>query len=300
MKIKKVDAKAIHDSAAVTVTRMGHIVEVQHMEKMNRVCHIRKLDAGRYVELETGEIKEFDRTAVRSDSFNSLRQTFKKLRYLINNNFVGAPNELFLTLTYRGELQTSDHLKVGRDYDRFLKRLKRRFEGKTTIDVIRVLEPHASGNYHLHALIRFNDLSKVYIPNDELAEIWGNGFVTIQRLNDVDNIGAYVSAYLADIEITPENAISFMGSEFEMKDVDGKKIIKGGRLRFYKSGVNIFSKTKGILYPERQEMPYKDVKKIVGLADPHYSKTFELDHEELDYSNAITYEQYNLKRPDTL
>lgn len=296
MKITNVDSYAIADSALVTVTKMNHLVEVQHMDKMNRTCHIQKIDSDRYIDVETGEIREFNKSENRSQNLNSLRQTFKKLRYLINNNFVGARNELFVTLTYRGDLQTNDHLKVGKDYDNFLKRLKRHFKAQTTIDAIRVLEPHASGNWHLHVLFRFNELEQVFIPNEELAQLWGNGFVTIQSLEDVDNIGAYVSAYLADIEITEENMILFLGKELDLKEIDGKKYVKGARLPYYKSGVNIFSKTKGIAYPDRQRMHYQEAKKIVGAATPHYTKSIELADEENDYFNTITYEQYNLKR----
>lgn len=296
MKIDKVDAKEISNSSPVIVTKMNHLVEIQHMNKMNRVNHIRKLNSDEYVDLSTGEIRDFERSANRSGNLNSLRQTFKKLRYLINNNFVGASNELFVTLTFRGELQTSDHLRVGKDYDNFLKRLKRRFKGISRVEAIKVLEPHQSGNWHMHALLRFDDLDKIFISKDELAELWGNGFVDIQSLKDVDNIGAYVSAYLSDVEITEENLVSFIGKDIDLKEVEGKKIAKGARLPFYKSGVNIFSKTKGIAYPDRQEMYYQDAKKIVGAATPHYKKSIELTDEERDYSNTITYEQYNLKR----
>lgn len=295
MKITKIEEQNIADWQNVTVTRMNHLIEVQHMEKMNRECHIRKIDKERYVHLETGEVGFYDLNENRSQNTNSLRQTFKKLRYLINNNFNGSPNELFVTLTYRGELQTRDHIKVGKDYDNFLKRLKRRFKDVTTIDAIKVLEPHQSGNWHMHVLLRFNDLDKVYIPNDEFKDkIWKNGYVTIKSLKDVDNIGAYVSAYLSDIDV-PED---YNHPDVIEKEVNGekKKFIKGARLAYYPSGVNLYSKTKGIEYPERKEMAYEDIKKIVGAVTPHYKKSIKIADIEKDYSNTITYEQYNLKR----
>ena len=73
----------------VTVTKMGHITEIQYMQKVNRSATIKKLSKDEYCDLATGEIKEFKHMEVRTDSYNSLRQTFKKLRYLINNNFRG-------------------------------------------------------------------------------------------------------------------------------------------------------------------------------------------------------------------
>ena len=294
MKVTKLeDEVLIAENSIVTVTKMNHIVEVQHMEKKNTTNHIKKLDSDRYVELATGEIKEFQHSETRADNTNSLRQTFKKLRYLINNNFEGRPNELFITLTYA--IQTRDHIQIGKDYDNFLKRLKRKYKDRTTVDAIRVLEPHASGNFHLHVLLRFNDVQSIYIPNQELADIWSNGFVSIQSLKDVDNIGAYVSAYLSDIEL-PEGVTTDL--EVIEKEVQGqkKKFVKGARLIFYPTGVNIFTKTKGIEYPKRKDMAYKDIKKIVGAGTPHYKKSIKIADEETEFFNTITYEQYNLKR----
>lgn len=296
MKITKVEEVQISKNALVTVTEMNHILEIQHMEKKNKTCHIQKLDSDRYVDKRTGEIKEFERSENRSQNMNSLRQTFKKMRYLINNNFFGARNELFLTLTYKGELQTRDHLKVGKDYDNFLKRLKRKYG---SVDAIRILEPHESGCWHMHVLMRFNDVDAIYIPNETLREIWGNGWVTVQGLNNVDNIGAYVSAYVTDIEVPEERAKNLEGhTDLVEKEVDGqkKKFLKGARLAFYQSGVNLYTKTKGIVYPERKEMTYEQAIKKVGAATPHFKKSIAINDEEKDFSNTITYEQYNLKR----
>lgn len=295
MAIKKVDAVPIQGFQNVTVTRMSdHLVEVQHMAKQNKTNNIKKLSCDEYVDLSTGEIKEFKKTKTRAEGLNSLRQTFKKLRYLINNNFTGAPNELFICPTYRGELQTRDHLKVGKDYDNFMKRLKRKFKGVSAVEAIKVLEPHASGNWHMHILLKFPDVERVFIPFAELNELWGNGSVSVRALKDVDNIGAYVSAYLADIEVPDD----YEHQDIVVKDVDGqkKKFIKGGRLSFYPTGVNLYSKTKGMKYPERVEMTYEDAKKVVGNLAPHYSQSVEISDSDSDFSNTITYEQYNLKR----
>ena len=39
-----------------------------------------------------------------------------------------------------------------------------------------------------------------YIKNNKLQEIWGNGFVKINNIDNVDNVGAYVSEYLRQAE----------------------------------------------------------------------------------------------------
>lgn len=286
----------IPDGDLVTVTKMNHIVEVQHMQKMNRKAHIKKLDKDRYIDLGSGEIKEFNHIENRSESYNSLRQTFKRLRYLINNNFTGAGNELHVILTYAENM--TDTKRLYKDYEKFIKRLRYKYKDISSIDYISVVEPQGRGAWHCHVLLRFNEIDKVYIENSELAELWGHGFVTIRSLKDVDNIGAYLSAYLTDVELTKENIISLVDTDYVIvvKEVNGqeKNIVKGGRLHLYPSGMNLFRKSKGIVYPERQRMKYKEIKKIVGSAEPTYQKSITVEND--DYTNTINYEQYNLKR----
>lgn len=286
----------ISSSSYVTVTQTGSIIEVQYMEKMNRMATIRKINADEYVDLSTGEIKEFNHIDDRSQSYKSLRATFKKLRYLINNNFSGRKNELFVTLTYAENMQ--DTKRLYEDMKNFIKRLKYKFKNSTSVDYLCVVEPQQRGAWHAHLLLKFNDLSSVFIPNDELASLWGHGFVTVKSIKGVDNIGAYLTAYLADLELTPETlAVACQsGCSVVEKEVGGQKkaFVKGGRLHLYPSGMNLFRKSKGIVYPEREKMTYKNAKKIVGSAQPHYTKKYEIQTD--DFSNTLIFEQYNLKR----
>lgn len=288
------DKVFIGENAVVRVTRMNHIVEVQHMEKMNRKNHIKKLNKDEYVEVATGEIREFKHSENRQDNYNSLRQTFKRLRYLVNNNFIGAANELHGVLTY--EENMTDPKRLYKDFDKFIKRLRYTYKDKSSIDYLCVVEPQGRGAWHCHVLLRFNDLDKVYIENSELRKLWGFGFVTVKSLKDVDNIGAYLSAYLADVELTDESVkeVYEVGDELKVKEVQGKKFIKGGRLHMYPPGMNLYRKSKGIVEPKREEMTFKDIKKIVGSAQPHYQKAITIQDNE--FENTIQYLQYNMKR----
>lgn len=276
----------------VTITRMKHIVEVQYMEHTNNSCSIQKLDKDTYVVKETGEIKEFNHIETRQDSLNSLRQTFKKIRYLINNNFEGRSNELHVTLTYAENMQ--DPKQLYKDFKNFVERLRTKYKKTSSLDYMCVVEPQGRGAWHCHMLIRFNDLDSVFIKNEELAKIWGHGFITIKSLKDVDNIGAYLSAYLTDVELSEENLFDAVSQGLEIKIVDDKKYVKGGRLHMYPPGMNLYRKSKGIEFPERQKTTYKDIKKIVGSSQPHYSKTYKIESD--DFKNTIHFQQYNLKR----
>lgn len=294
------DEVSIAPNDVVKVTKMNHIIEVQHMEKMNRKNNIKKLDKDRFVELSTGEIREFEHSENRQQNYNSLRQTFKKLRYLINNNFIGNPNELHITLTYKENM--TDPKRLYEDFKKFIMRIKYDYKSKSSLDYLCVVEPQGRGAWHCHVLMRFNDLDKVYIKNSELRELWGLGFVTIKSLKDVDNIGAYLSAYLTDIDLDDvkdtKTALKVVsdGCEIKTKVIDGKekKFLKGGRLHMYPPGMNMYRKSKGIIKPEREEMKFKDIKKVVGSRTPHYQKSYHVEND--DFENTISFLQYNTKR----
>lgn len=286
----------ISPDAIVTVTQMNHLTEIQHMKKMNSKATIQRLNKDEYIDLATGEIKEYKHIENRSQSYNSLRQTFKKIRYLINNNFTGRKNELFVTLTYAENM--TDTKRLYTDMKKFMKRLRYKYNDVSDIDFISVVEPQGRGAWHIHVLLRFNALSSVFVSSHELAELWGHGFITIERIQEVDNIGAYLSAYLADVELTSDNIHKAVQEDMEIieKELDGekKKFVKGGRLHMYPSGMNLYRKSKGITFPERKKMTYKNAKKIVGSAQPHYSKRYEIESDE--FENIIQFEQYNSKR----
>ena len=274
----------------VIVTKMNHIVEIQHMEKMNTSNKITKLCKDTYRVNDTGEIKDFIHSETRQDNENSIRQTMKKLRYLINNNFTGKENELHITLTYKENMQ--DLRRLYKDFDRFMKRLKYKLRKRTKIEYISVVEPQGRGAWHCHVLIRFEDIDRAFILNKEVSDLWGNGFVTVNRIEEVDNIGAYLTAYLTDMELPKESDRD--DDKVVKKVVDGKekRFVKGARLVFYPVGMKIYRSSRGIRPPEREKMRYKDSKKITGYGTPRYSSSYDV---EVDgFENTITFHEYNL------
>jgi len=276
---------------------MNHIVEVRHSSKANYKAHIKKVDKNTYVEISTGELKEFTHSENRKQNYNSLRQTFNRLRDLINNNFRGSANELHITLTYKENM--TDTKRLYKDFKRFMTRLKRKYQGKSTIDYINVIEPQGRGAWHCHLLVRFNELDKVFLSNNSVREMWEQGkIVSTKSLENIDNIGAYLSAYLTDVELTDNTLLKAVEENrlIETKIVEGqeKKFIKGGRLHMYPPGMNLYRSSKGIVAPEEKEMSFGRVKKIVGAATPHYQKSITLEDDE--HTITHQYLQYNIKR----
>ncbi|HFI0935869.1 TPA: replicative protein [Streptococcus suis] len=269
----------------VTVTLMNDIYEIQYLQKSNRYNNILKIDSDRYVVKSTGELKYYEHTETRSQSINSIKQTMKKLRYLINANFSGQTNELWSTLTFRDSNIAKQPQEIYKEFNKFIKRLKYKYKEK--LDYIAILEPHGINSsvisdwhgFHLHLLLKSSS-SSLYIPYQEFEEIWGLGMCRIERLKNIDNIGAYLSAYLTNAELSDTDSME-------------KKYIKGSRLWLYPKGVRIYRKSKGIQYPKRIKMPYQSARDMIGI-EPHYTKTYKIEND--NFENIVIFEQFNKKR----
>ena len=292
----------IKDTRLVRVKRMNHIVEVMDLMKSSKgLQSIKKLSKAEYVNLATGEVIEYKQSVNRAQSIGGLKDTFRKIRDLINNNFTGAGNELHITLTYKENMTDTKQLHL--DFKRFWQKYKRKYGLES--DYLSIIEPQGRGAWHCHLLVKHLDKEKLFIPANELAKLWGHGFIKIKALEGVDNIGAYLSAYLGDIELTPETTDIAMEmksqNNLEFKEVvttegQTKSYIKGGRLHMYPSGMNLYRHSKGIVVPEVEMMPYKDIKKIVGSTTPNYSRTVTIYADDETILNQITYVQFNTLR----
>lgn len=249
------------------VTLAGSVFEVQTMNRVNRRQTIRKLNSNEVLVLSTGEIKTVNRSNTRRDNIHSLRITLKKLRYLINANFVGNGNELFLTLTYAENM--TDVKRLYDDGRKFIKRLRYKYRNVSRVEYIAVVEPQERGAWHYHILVKFPDVDFMYIPHAELERLWGHGFVFVQDVSNVDNIGAYLSAYLSNI--------------------NG---IKGGRLHLYPAGMNIYRCSRGIVKPKRMSENRVFLDTVLADFPPRFQSEYEFDND--GYKVQITYKQYNL------
>jgi len=292
----------INDFDWVRMRNMQGIIELQYMQKKNNDCPIQILPGKRYALKETGEIFDFKESEekTRINSYKSLRRTFKNLRYIINNNFIGAKNELFVTLTYGADkgprLTFDDSKKFYSHFQIFIKSMRRKF-GK--LEYINVVEPHEDGHLHAHVLFKFLDTSSIFIENGVLAKIWGHGFVVVSSLKDVDNIGAYVSAYLSDVEVSEKTVMDAVraNEKPEIKEVNGKKYLKGGRLKYYPSEFNLYRASRGIVKPEVIEGISKNIKKESGILlgkEPDFRKKYDIEIGE--FKNTIIYEHFNTRK----
>lgn len=172
---------------------------------------------------------------------------------LVNANFDSG--DKFYTLTYR-ENQT-DVGVANRDWDRFMKRMRRRYGNFVWAMVTEFQE---RGAVHFHWLGKLP-----YIPVSEIEKLWGHGFVKVNRVEHVDNLGAYLSKYmtadLADVRLAGHRA--WRVSRNAERPVE----YRGDDARAFLGRLGVLGRS-------------------VALTRAY----------ESEYHGLITYEQYNLKR----
>lgn len=300
------DLAVIKPYETVKVTKTLHKTKLLYMERMNRLPSVRKLDKDHILVLRTGEIKEINHAETRADGKKHMYTTMNHIRDLVENNFRGTRNELFLTLTYEENMTDLERLKT--DLEKFTKKLRYKFSpkckkgwGVSSIDYITVVEPQERGAWHAHVLLRFNDLKTVYLNNDEkIKPLWGHGITKTKALKGVESVAGYLQTYLSDIELNNETAsdCTAVGEKMTVveKEVEGesKSFIKGARLKYYPAGMNIYRKSKGIQYPSSDYVQYEDIKKEVGHAEPDFLKAYPISTDD-GFTNRIVREEYKLK-----
>ena len=123
--------------------------------------------------------------------------------------------------------------------------------------ILVILEPQASGSWHLHGLIKKQKGKLPFLDNNCVIEpMWRQGFTKTKRLRDSDNVAAYLMAYLTDM---PKDEI--------MPNAKDKSIIKGARLHFYPSGVHIYRNSRGIKQPANFKGFKGQVLRDLGLSE---------------------------------
>jgi len=217
-------------------------------------AHIRKISATQYIKgrkdqygkfQSNGEV--FDFMPADGRNMRSLRKIFKDLRQLISYNFTqNNDNQMFLTLTYEENMQDDKRLK--KDLEIFIKKLGRRI---ADLEYITIVEPQARGAWHAHILVKSSD--KLVMGKDlymMIHDLWGHGRTTTERLDNVDNIGAYFIAYFSNLEIPDELVDEYQDDIIEK---NGKKYIKGERIKFYHDYMQIYRHSRSINKPSSEE-----------------------------------------------
>lgn len=287
-----------YDNVPIYLKQTGGIFEIKYLYYKNDNCPIYKMNKYEYYITSTGEVKKFKRKDKRIDDLVFLKKSMSNLKDLINNNVLVLEYSKFITLTYRENM--TDTKRLYKDFDKFIKKLK--YHYSNDIEYISVCEPQGRGAWHIHCILIFIS-SAPYIPKNELAEMWGQGFVDIEKMDGVDDLGTYLSSYLTNLDITTDlkhledNKLTrndIVSKEMRNTEKTPKKMLKGGRLHFYPSGFRFYRCSRNIKKPKIEKMTYKEAKEKIGLDQPTYSKAYMIKAKK--FKNLVAREYYNINR----
>jgi hypothetical protein len=298
MKIIKIDNVELEPWQRVSVKEMGNITEIMYMEHRNSKQTIQKIDKDNYVVLATGEIGQFKHIQNRSEDKGSIAKSLRRLRELLNTNITDVNSCRWVTLTYAENMTDSKRLYA--DFKKFNMRMRYYLnqKNKGNYEYIVAMEPQGRGAWHCHVVMIFEGQAP-FIPNKELFEIWGHGFVTIKQLDDVDNVGAYLTAYLGDMDTSEAIQEGIDITKHQIKECEyeedgeckSKYYVKGARLHMYPPGFRLYRASKGIKEPTSYITTNEIAEQKVNSAKLTFEKTISIFDEKFD--NTINYRYYN-------
>ncbi|HFK1772860.1 TPA: Rep protein [Bacillus paranthracis] len=205
------------------------------------------------IDFDTGEIMEKD-THLESRAKSNIRAR-NHIRRLTLANF--SNKSKFLTLTFK-ENET-DLKRANERFKEFVKKV-RKHEQKD-FKYLAVIEFQKRGAIHYHIICNLK-----YLKAKKIEEYWGQGFIKINRINHVDNIGAYVVKYMTK------------------EDADERLI-----------GKKMYQCSKGLDKPK--ELIGAQAEYVLAqLEKEGRKKAYSSEYENRQTGNKIEYMEYNLSR----
>ena len=205
-----------------------------------------------------GEASEENKQKNYSNTNQRRRDTIRRLACCNFDN----KYDKFLTLTFADN--KTDVKECNVLFKAFIRKLKRY---KEDLKYLAVIEFQERGAVHYHGLLNIP-----YIPQKELQELWGHGFVFVNAISHVDNIGAYIIKYM-----TKDNKDTrLMGQKaylFSRNLKVPEKIVNHNLKDFYYLEKKIYDKYK------------------LDSLNPEYVSNF-----TSELMGECVYKQYNLKR----
>ncbi len=193
----------------------------------------------------------------------SLMRARRDLRRIVNANVDQWGDDVtckFVTLTFKDNVKDVDLANY--EFRQFIKRLNYKVYGEkcSNLKYTAVVEFQERGAVHYHVI--FYNLP--YTKADVIEEVWGNGFIKINKIDDIDNVGAYVCKYLT-------------------KGQDDERL-RGRKCYFNSRGL-----FKPVVIEDKKKI--ETIKK--SLSDEFMTVSTQYENEHL---GKISYRQYNMKR----
>lgn len=181
-----------------------------------------------------------------------LSRARRDLRRIVNSNI--EKYSKFLTLTFAENI--TDVKSANREFSKFIMRLNYNLKIKVLYSA--VIEFQKRGAVHYHVIL-YNVPQKLDMK--VLKSLWGNGFVKVNKIEHVDNVGAYICKY--------------------MTKCDDEKKLRGKKMYF---------NSRGLKKPEeiKESALVKAIESSLDGQTPKFESTF------INKYNYIEYKQYIL------
>ena len=253
----------------------GHILEVYTYEKF--VCGYGGKTKEDKKENEEELKKEVSEKILENYSNHNVVRS-NMIRRLACSNFNNK--SLFVTLTFDDKKVSHDIRNVQECnlvFKNFIKRLKRFLKSKNLLDRFNVKElkylaviefQDKSDRRAVHYHVLFNI---PFISNEDLERIWGQGFIYLENIKHVDNVGAYLIKYMT-------------------KDNEDDRLM----------GENAYLRSKNLIEPEeiilldsklKESNEYVKLDTILSTSFPTYEAEY-----DTEFMGKCTYKQYKLER----
>ena len=184
--------------------------------------------------------------------FDNINRAKNNLRRIINSNVTGR--DTFLTLTFKDNF--SDLVQAKIYFKRFIQQMKRY---GFNLKYCYVVEFQKRGAIHFHVILFNSGFIDVHI----IEKAWKHGFIKINHIDNVDNVGAYVVKYM-------------------------NKDMNDGRLK----NCDLYGRSRGLKKPIETNNPQEVAGLLEGLSNNLvYSNTY-----SNDYKGTCVYCQFNKKR----
>lgn len=224
--------------------------------------------------IRTGRSKKADETEQESNREKVLHRARQEIRRTVSANCGGWSDARgrpfrpkFLTLTFAEnitDLSTANH-----EFKLFILRLGNKVGDRSRRNCLKYLvipEFQKRGAVHYHVIF-FN---LPFIPWEKVRACWRHGDISINAIDKVDNVGAYVSKYLS-------------------KDLCDERL----------KGKKCYRKSKGLLEPYVVEFNTntregkKELESVVQTAQAVAKRAYQVEYQS-DYLDSIVYRQYTL------
>lgn len=232
---------------------------------------VKRIDKDTYLDPTTNQEKKYKHNTERSQNESTFYRTRRELNWLILNNFAGGNQELFMTLTYANPFLSPDKLTA--DFRNYMKRISSQLKSKCFFDYIVVREPHLSGSWHMHVLLRCNKEITDEIES-VLIKKWKYGTVHIQTIIQVNKLAAYLTSHLTHLIIDEDGEDSIM---VDYSTMTTKNIMKNARLSLYPMQFRIYSSSNNIKKPLKRYMTLAECKRLYQISHfKNYDASFKL------------------------